>query len=65
MKDYINLFHSIISEIHFWDEINEEEKNKKLAPFLENFDEIDDLIDYFNKYKENLSKKTLNSYLKV
>ena len=64
MKDYINLFHSIISEIHFWDEIDEEEKNKKLAPFLENFDEIDDLIDYFNKYKENLSKKTLNSYLK-
>ena len=34
------------------------------VPFLENFEEIDDLIDYFNKFKENLSKKTLNSYLK-
>ena len=44
--------------------VNADGTDKKLAPFLENFDEIDDLIDYFNKYKENLSKKTLNSYLK-
>jgi cytochrome b pre-mRNA-processing protein 3 len=39
MKDYINLFHSMVSEIHFWDKLN---RNEKL----------------------NLSKKTLNSYLK-
>ena len=28
MKDYINLFHAIISEIHFWDDLNEMKKKK-------------------------------------
>ena len=23
MKDYINLFHSLVSEIHFWDDLDE------------------------------------------
>ena len=30
MKDYINLFHSIISEIHFWDKFLKNEKKKKI-----------------------------------
>ena len=64
MKDYINLFHSIISEIHFWDNLNSNEKEKKFSIFLENFEKTDYLVEYFEKYKENLSKKTLNSYLK-
>ena len=64
MKDYINLFHSLISEIHFWDELNSPQKEKKISIFLENFDKIDYLIDYFDKFKEDLSKKTLNSFLK-
>ena len=64
MKDYINLFHSLVSEIHFWDELDVIEKEKKFSVFLENFEKIDYLVEYFDKYKENLSKKTLNSYLK-
>ena len=64
MKDYINLFHSLISEIHFWDNLNFNEKEKKFSIFLENFEKTDYLVEYFEKYKENLSKKTLNSYLK-
>ncbi len=64
MKDYINLFHSIVSEIHFWENLDENEKIKKLLIFLDNFDEIDYLIDYFNTFRAKLSKKTFNSYLK-
>ena len=64
MKDYINLFHSLVSEIHFWDDFDNNEKEKKFSIFLENFEKTDYLIEYFEKYKENLSKKTLNSYLK-
>ena len=30
MKDYINLFHSIISEIHFWESYDKNEKIKKI-----------------------------------
>ncbi len=64
MKDYINLFHSIVSEIHFWDDYTEIEKNNKMRPFLENFEKIDNLVAYFDDFKENLSKKNLNYFLK-
>ena len=64
MKDYINTFHGIISEIHFWDDLNMLEKEKKLSLFLKDFDKINDLVDYFDSFKLILSKKTLNSYLK-
>ena len=64
MKNYINLFHSVVSEIHFWDRLSFKEKEKKISTFLVNFDKIDHLINYFDVFKENLSKKTLNSYLK-
>ena len=64
MKDYINLFHSIVSEVHFWDNYNKNEKEKKFSLFLDNFTKIDHLIDYFDNYYENLSKKTLNYHLK-
>jgi len=64
MKDYINLFHGIISEIHFWDEIKKVDKIKKISIFLENHNKIEDLVEYFDKYNEDLSKKTLNSFIK-
>ena len=34
MKDYINLFHSMVSEIHFWDNLDKSEKLKKFSIFL-------------------------------
>ncbi len=64
MKDYINLFHSMVSEIHFWDHLSKPEKIKKFSLFLGDFQNIDDLLDYFEEFNLNLSKKTLNSYLK-
>ncbi len=64
MKDYINLFHSMVSEIHFWDNLDKSEKLKKFSMFLTDFEKIDHLLDYFEEFNENLSKKTLNSYLK-
>jgi len=64
MKDYINLFHSMISEIHFWNSLSRSEKKDKFSIFLSDFTQIVELLDYFEEYNENLSKKTLNSYLK-
>ena len=64
MKDYINLFHSIISEIHFWDDIKISEKEKKLSIFLDNFNNIKYLVEYFDQFRLNLKNNTLNSYLK-
>ena len=64
MKDYINLFHSMVSEIHFWDKLTKPQKIKKFSLFLSDFQNIDDLLNYFEEFNSNLSKKTLNSYLK-
>jgi|TARA_B110000116_G_scaffold150243_1_gene129936 cytochrome b pre-mRNA-processing protein 3 len=64
MKDYINLFHSMVSEIHFWNDLTKDEKIKKFSFFLSDFGKIDHLLDYFEEYNNNLSKKTLNFYLK-
>ena len=64
MKIYLNLFHAIVSEIHFWDILDRNEKSKKLSSFLEDFKDIDTLVDYFDDFYINLKKKTLNFFLK-
>ena len=64
MKDYINLFHAIVSDIHFWNKQDLSKKKTIISKFLEEFNNIDDLVKYFNEFDDFLSKKTLNSYLK-
>ena len=63
MKDYINLFHSIILDIHFWKIDDKKIKAKKISKFLINFKNIFILVDYFDNFDEILSKN-LNSYIK-
>ena len=64
MKDYINLFHSMVSEIHFWNNFTNTEKLKKISIFLSDFENKQELLNYFNDFDLNLSTKTKNSYLK-
>ena len=64
MKIYINLFHSMVSEIHFWDDLEKNEKIQKLSLFFEDFNKIDELVEYFEEFKLNLTKKNLNYLLK-
>ena len=64
MKEYINLFHFMLSEIHFWNDLTKSEKLVKFSSFLKDFGKIDHLLDYFDEFNDVLSKKTLNSYLK-
>ena len=40
------------------------DKIEKLSIFLTDFNNIEDLLIYFEEFNSNLSKKTLNSYLK-
>ena len=63
MKDYINLFHSMLSEIHFWDNLSKTEKLKKISLFLSDFNNNEELLDYFDEFNAKLSKKNLNYYL--
>ena len=64
MKDYINLFYSIVSEVHFWEKYSKNEKKKKISLFLENLEENDYLVEYFDQFNSDLIKKNLNYFLK-
>ena len=64
MKDYINVFHAIVSEIHFCNKLEFIDRRKKLSLFLNNFNNIDYLVEYFETFRHKLSKNNLNSYLK-
>tara|TARA_B100000768_G_C11020372_1_gene265846 strand:- start:40 stop:507 length:468 start_codon:yes stop_codon:yes gene_type:complete len=64
MKDYLNLFHSMIDKVHFWNNHSEESKLLILANFLN--DEADHLYlsRYFDEFRKELSNNTLNSFIK-
>ena len=64
MKDYVNLFHQILSDLHLWNELNKTKKEKILSNFLRNFGNIQYLTVYFDDFKGHLSEKTLNSFIK-
>jgi len=64
MKDYLNLFYSMIDKIHDWDNLSVESRSSLLATFLDNTKNIEYLVDYFDKYRLNLINNTLNFYIK-
>ena len=64
MKDYINLFYSMLDKIHDWDQQNIEKKKSILLIFLDNSVEVNYMVNYFDKYKQDLANNTLNFYLK-
>ena len=64
MKDYINLFHSIVAKVDKWDLSQKSKKKELFDEYLDNFIKTDYLVDYFNNYYVSLTKKTLNFYLK-
>ena len=64
MKDYINLFHTMISEIHFWEDLSRVERINKLSLFLTEYEKIDELVTYFENFNDDLSKKSLNLFIK-
>ena len=64
MKEYLNLFHSILSKIDNWTDLNDINKSKILTNFIPFDTSSLDLAKYFDKYEILLSKTTLNSLIK-
>ena len=63
MKDYVNLLHSMISEIHFWDKLDKKDKVKKFSIFFTDSNKIDNLIEYFEDFNDKLTKKKFEFFL--
>tara|TARA_B100000003_G_scaffold20760_1_gene16717 strand:+ start:773 stop:1240 length:468 start_codon:yes stop_codon:yes gene_type:complete len=64
MKDYLNLFHSMIDKFHYWENYDEIQKKDILDKFILKSQNSSFLLNYFEKYLSLLKKNTLNSYLK-
>ena len=61
MKDYVNLFYSILEKIEFWDSMDKSSKMSLIGEFINIKDNSDFLINYFDKYIDFL----LNNPLKI
>ena len=64
MKNYLNIFHSILDQINNWEEISNSRKTKVLSDFINIDRNSSNFIDYFDNYIVNLSNNTLNFYIK-
>ena len=64
MKTYVNLLYSIINKVDKWNEYNNIQKIDIFNFYIENKDNNEKFLDYFEKYSNYLSKITLNSFTK-
>ena len=64
MKQYINLFYSIIEKIENWPNLDNISKIDILSNFLKIANDIQYYVDYFEKYRKFLSENTLNQFTK-
>ena len=64
MKDYINLFYSMIEKLHNWEILSSAERRSILSFFLNSSLDTIYLVNYFEKYRLNLSNNSLNFYIK-
>ena len=64
MKDYLNLFHSMLDKFHHWDSYDAIKKKDILDKFILKSQNSSFLLNYYEKYLLLLKKNTLNSYLK-
>ncbi len=64
MKDYVNLFYSILEKIDTWDNLNISEKKKTLSNLMNIKDDSYLFIEYFNKFSNFLTKNSLKIFTK-
>ena len=64
MKDYVNLFYSILEKIENWDIFDSYKKTKLLGDLLNIKDDNDLFIEYFDKYSHFLTKNSLKNFTK-
>ena len=64
MKDFINLFYSIVEKIETLDLSDNQKQLNLFKKYLNTDKNLDFYVDYFNKYRLFLKKNTLNSFTK-
>ena len=64
MKNYINFFHSIISDLETWNILQNDQKINILSKITDCALKDEILVNYFDDYYNNLLKFNLNFYIK-
>ena len=64
MKDYINIFYSILDKINNWNKLENEKKGEILAFYYKLNDNHHKIVTYFNNFEIYLSKIPLKSFTK-
>ena len=64
MKEFVNLFYSIVDKIDSWNLINKDDKIQIIENFFNIDKKADFYVNYFDKYSFFLSNNTLNNFSK-
>jgi len=64
MKQYVNIFYSIINKVENWEKINNDQKCKIFSEFIDVGSEAVFFVNYFEKYRIFLTNNTLNHFTK-
>ena len=64
MKNYINIFHSILEKIESWESIEISKKNSIINSYLNINNKSHILTEYFDNFSKKLTNNSLNSFTK-
>ena len=64
MKEYVNLFYSILEKIEIWESLDKIKKTQLIGNFMNIKEDNDLIIDYFDKYREFILKNPLKNFTK-
>ena len=64
MKEYVNLFYTILEQIEKWENLEKNKKIKLLSDFMNIKEGSHFFVDYFDKYSDFLSKNSLKIFTK-
>ena len=64
MKEYVNLFYTILEKIETWEILDNNKKIETIANFINIDEDNDQFVNYFDKYREFISNNSLKNFTK-
>ena len=64
MKEYVNLLFSVIDKINYWETIDNDKKKEIFKYFIDEIENVEYFVEYFDNYCVFLSKNTFNNLTK-
>ena len=64
MKEYVNLFYTILEKIETWEILDNKKKIETIANFINIDEDNDKFVNYFDKYREFILNNSLKNFTK-